>query len=261
MAKEPDYYSLLGVDKDAPEREIKRAYYKLARELHPDRAKSPEEARENSEKLALISKAYNVLKDANKRASFDASRGNSSNTQSSQSSSPPKAPTSDRPQNQGKQSGETKGVDVNSGDMAAQKIATAQKAFVKGMQLYKVSDYKKALPFFEVAVQNDPETEPQYHLKLAQCLVKSKGSFTKAIQSAEKACEMDAYNIEYKLILADVYETVGVNSKAKSVYEDILKWDKENQRAKMKIQLMQAEDESKKSFLEKFLPNLFGKKS
>ncbi|MDX2175155.1 MAG: DnaJ domain-containing protein, partial [Candidatus Sumerlaeia bacterium] len=68
-----DYYKLLGISRDSPDREVKRAYYNLARDLHPDKAATPEDAKRNSEQLGLISQAYNTLKDPKKRADYDAS--------------------------------------------------------------------------------------------------------------------------------------------------------------------------------------------
>ncbi|WP_343602358.1 molecular chaperone DnaJ [Mycobacterium sp.] len=62
-----DYYGLLGVGKNASEAEIKRAYRKLARELHPD--VNPDEAAQA--KFAEISAAYEVLSDPEKRRIVD----------------------------------------------------------------------------------------------------------------------------------------------------------------------------------------------
>ncbi|MCW2929732.1 MAG: molecular chaperone DnaJ [Actinomycetia bacterium] len=62
-----DYYALLGVRKDASAHEIKSAYRRLARELHPDVNPDPETA----EKFKEINQAYNVLSDPEKRQMYD----------------------------------------------------------------------------------------------------------------------------------------------------------------------------------------------
>lgn len=279
MAQE-DYYSLLSVDREAPEREIKQAYYKLARELHPDKAKTPEEARANNERLAVISKAYNTLKDPQKRADYDASNKRAGSSGSSSrpspapsSSSPSQQPASGstpQPQNAAgappaapqKQSvGAAAGAKVSASDIASQKVLTAQKAFVKGMEFYKNQDFKKALPFFEAAVSNDAESEGHYHMKLAICLMRTKGSFSRAVEAAEKACQLDSYNVEFKMGLGEIYETVGASSKALTVYEDVLKWEPENDRAKLRIRMLKsAESEKNPHFLAKVFPSFFNKK-
>jgi molecular chaperone DnaJ len=67
MAKK-DYYEVLGVEKNATEQEIKKAYRKLAMKYHPDRNKDNKEA---EEKFKEASEAYEVLSDADKKAQYD----------------------------------------------------------------------------------------------------------------------------------------------------------------------------------------------
>jgi molecular chaperone DnaJ len=62
-----DYYEVLGVSKDAPKTEIKKAYRKLALKYHPDRNKSDNA----EEKFKEISEAYAVLSDDEKRSQYD----------------------------------------------------------------------------------------------------------------------------------------------------------------------------------------------
>lgn len=61
-----DYYSVLGVPRDASETDIKKAYRKLARESHPDVAGPDGEAR-----FKEVGAAYEVLGNADKRAQYD----------------------------------------------------------------------------------------------------------------------------------------------------------------------------------------------
>lgn len=67
MAKQ-DYYEILGVSKTAEEREIKKAYKRLAMKYHPDRNQGDKEA---EAKFKEIKEAYEVLTDSQKRAAYD----------------------------------------------------------------------------------------------------------------------------------------------------------------------------------------------
>ncbi len=62
-----DYYALLGVSRDAAPDEIKRAYRKLARELHPDVNQDPG----SQERFKEVTAAYEVLSDPEKRQMYD----------------------------------------------------------------------------------------------------------------------------------------------------------------------------------------------
>jgi len=63
-----DYYAVLEVSKDASERDIKKAYKKLAMKYHPDRTKGD---KVKEETFKEIQEAYEVLKDDQKRAAYD----------------------------------------------------------------------------------------------------------------------------------------------------------------------------------------------
>src|SRR5881394_3714146 len=65
---DPDYYSELGVARDAGSEDIRRAFRKLAAQYHPDRHPGDKAAEAKFKKIA---EAYNVLDDPKARAAYD----------------------------------------------------------------------------------------------------------------------------------------------------------------------------------------------
>ena len=63
MAK--DYYNVLGVNKGASKEEIKKAFYKMAHQYHPDKKGG------NEQKFKEVNEAYQVLSDDDKRSKYD----------------------------------------------------------------------------------------------------------------------------------------------------------------------------------------------
>ena len=67
MSEKRDYYEVLGVSKDADDKELKKAFRSLARKYHPDKNDSPDA----DEKFKEIQEAYAVLSDSDKRRNYD----------------------------------------------------------------------------------------------------------------------------------------------------------------------------------------------
>src|SRR4051812_50201227 len=71
MTPDPDLYAVLGVSRDADADAIKKAYRRLARQLHPDVNPDPE----TQERFKEVSRAYDVLSDPQKRSAYDRGGG------------------------------------------------------------------------------------------------------------------------------------------------------------------------------------------
>jgi DnaJ homolog subfamily C member 3 len=87
-SKQKDYYKILGVPRDADERDIKRTYRKLTKEHHPDKAQARGVPKEEAEKkMAAINEAYETLSDPELRARVD--RGDDPNDPAQQQGGQP----------------------------------------------------------------------------------------------------------------------------------------------------------------------------
>ncbi len=71
---EKDYYAALGVPKDASAADIKKAYRKLARELHPDKTAEGSDRVRAEERFKEVSEANSVLSDPTRRKEYDEAR-------------------------------------------------------------------------------------------------------------------------------------------------------------------------------------------
>ena len=73
LSARKDYYEVLGVSRNAPQKDIKKAYYQLAKKYHPDVSKDNPQA---AKKFQEASEAYEVLSDDQKRSQYDSASRN-----------------------------------------------------------------------------------------------------------------------------------------------------------------------------------------
>jgi len=250
MAPNRSHYQTLGVTPETPEREIKRAYHRLARQLHPDKAGSREEARRLEQEFAAISTAYNVLKDKDRRREYDEQQ-----RKASPSEAAPASPAAAEPQGSAQaldqtQAGPAGRRRVPQGEAKEARITIAKKAFARGTQFFQLGEYARAIEFFEAAIQNN-DSEALYHARLSKALMNARRSFTRAREMALRAIELDPYNIEYRLTLGEICEMAGSQTLAIQAYKDVLRWDAGNAEALSRLALL--ERSSRGSILQKIL--------
>jgi len=261
MSPDRTYYEILDVRPGASAKEIKQAYYRLARDLHPDKAANGEERKKYEQLFAEISKAYNVLKEKSRREEYDRAfkRDEEKKIKSGQQVEEKKDGTRD---------GTKDGTDVRNKEQVAkaversgERIQIARKAYNMGMHVIKLGDYDQAVGFFEAAIKND-DSEAVYFYRLAMAMVHGRKSFSRTVESCNRAVEMDPYNMDYKLLLGEIYEKAGGVSKAKDIYEEILKWDSTHEMARQHLTALgfKVGKGESKSFFKNILKKLGGGK-
>ncbi|MBN1476537.1 J domain-containing protein [Candidatus Sumerlaeota bacterium] len=222
-------YQILEIPTDANDREIKRAYHSLAKRLHPDKASGEGEAKRLEEEMAAVSQAYNILKDPKRRADYDAQL---KGAKAQAATMPPsaKAPAPLSP----KAKGATDSKEAGGAAAVARRTQIGQKALARGIQLLNADDPVRALEFLEAAVANNGE-DAQAHARLAEALLLAGKSLTRATKHAERAIDLDPWNVRHRLTLAKIFERAGVKSRALEAYREVLKWDAHSAVAQAKI--------------------------
>jgi len=175
---EEDLYVVLGVDPQATDAQIRKAYKALAIELHPDRfVGRPDEQEDAQKRFAKVSHAYVVLKNTEQRNEYDFLRRLKSEPEEA-----PPPPPDDEAQQQRRERGE--------------------RHFKRGMARQMDRDFKGAIDSFKEAIQHDPSVS-QWHSMLAVCYQKQGwGSYAKAeVAAALKLDPRDALALKLRTAL------------------------------------------------------------
>jgi len=198
-----DFYQVLGLEKTATRDQIKRAYFHLAKEYHPDRhfQAGLEELTPQLEALFRgITEAYDTLLMERKRQEYDTKLAMK------------------------KVKGKEEGTSGASLDV---QLHNGQQAFRKG-------DFKAAAHYFEAAVKAAP-TQANYHALLAKTLTQVPGRNRDAETHYKKAIELNPSGVDHYLGLGLLYKKSGMNQRAQRQFEEALIWDPENKTAKEEL--------------------------
>lgn len=214
------HYEVLGVGRLARPEEIKRAYYALARRFHPDRFRNvvadDEEERQRVElSFAKIAQAYDLLKDSAQRAAYDlklstapAERNNDNAATREQDAAPPSSPPP-----------------------TADPLRRAEELFQQGQAALGKQDYAAATKLFGEAVLIVPQ-QARYRAYFGRLLAREKSTRRQAEAELQTAVSLDARNVSYRLMLAELYRDVGLRRRAEAELEQALALDRTNAAAR-----------------------------
>ncbi len=217
MSEFKDFYHILGVDRQAGDDEIKKAYRRLAMKHHPDRV--PADSRDGlaSNAFQEVNEAYHTLIDKNRRAQYNKLLA--------------------------ERSSGAQGLTVQN--------SQAEMAYRHGIEAYKTNQFKRAAEYFSAATKMNP-TKAIYFNRLGMAIIKAGGPLDEARAACERAIQMEMYNPEHYLSLGIIYQTAGLEDKARAQYKEAIKWDPKNVQAHARLQQL----EKNRGFLGK----MFGKK-
>lgn len=180
MAREPNFYQVLGVRSDATENEIRNAFKKLARELHPDRFPASEK-QQAEKRFQQLTQAYNILINPETRSRYDQALAS-------------RTPT----------------TGINPKELAKALLARA-------VALAKQGSSGEAHEYFVQAEGHDPSNakiQHQFGLFLAQL-----GRMDLALRKVERAAGLEPHNVTYLLDCARLFLKAGMVFRAKRFAE------------------------------------------
>jgi len=194
-----DYYSILGVGRNATKKEIRDAYLKLARECHPDHQPRESKWVLVNERFAEITEAYEVLTTESRKLAYD------------------------RQLKAGVKTTEEQDYQVAS-------RVQAERAYVNGMRAFKKRDYNSAHAFFKAAAGLDPSVSKY---KSYQGLAQGHTGYRikEAIELCREAIQGEMYNSDLYVNLAIVYRLAGRHEDCRKRLMEALKWNSRDKRA------------------------------
>jgi curved DNA-binding protein CbpA len=180
---EEDLYAVLGVEPEATDAQIRKAYKTLAIELHPDRfVGRPAEQQSAQTRFAQVSHAYNVLKNTEQRNEYDFMRRLKAGETSEAAPAAGPSTADDEAKQRRRERGE--------------------RYFKQGMTRQMDRDFKGAIDSFKEAIRHDPSVA-QWHSMLAVCYQKQGWlSYAKAeVDAALKLDPRDALAVKLRTAL------------------------------------------------------------
>lgn len=199
-----NYYEILKVAPTAGRDEIKKAYFRLAKEYHPDRHFEAEMGQVKKELEALfvrITQAYDTLLLEKKRTAYDAELA--SGRQNQKQSEP-----------------------------------THRDFFARGQAALQKGDLRDACYYFQAAIDKMPERIDKaiYYLRYGKTMARIPGKLRDAAEILRKGMALDPNETEFYVELGLIYSKTGLTQKAITSFSEALKRDPNNKIAKAEIE-------------------------
>ncbi|MEK6336732.1 MAG: DnaJ domain-containing protein [Acidobacteriota bacterium] len=215
LADASDYYEVLGVSQTATSNEIKAAYHTLALTFHPDRFHKSEAAlrRNIDSAFARIAQAYETLSNQSARTGYDQKQQPKGRASMRQAASPAQPANGER--------------DKKSKSEAAR----AETSFQRGMEAIKSSRHNEAVPLLAEAAMLAPR-EARYRAHYGHALIKQANTRRMAEGELQAALTLDPENPSYRVMLAELYQELGLRRRAEGELQRALAADPKNQSAR-----------------------------
>lgn len=188
MAK--DYYSILGVARNATPDQIRARFLELARSVHPDRFQGAGRA-EAEERFQAVTEAFNVLSNPDRRRRHDL-----------ELSRPEGASSPDQQQ-------------------------LLRFHLEAGVRYYRERSFAQAVEAFDRALAVDPKNHQVWHY-LAQAGSQVPRYRNRALEAISRACELNPMNVVYLKLAGKLHFDAGQYEEAERYYNEALSWGGED---------------------------------
>ena len=224
LASANSHYEILSVEKSVSTPELKKAYYDIARKYHPDRFRGADKSllSQIESSFARITQAYDTLRDAKLRASYDA-KLDAQKRAARLAESAPKATAS------------TNEDSIDSPDEARDEGLTptqqAEIQFKKGFAALELGDRNVAVGLLGSAARTVAH-EPRYRAYYGRALALHESTRRLAEAELQAAVKLEPNNAEYRIMLAELYRDLGFQVRARGEAERALAADRNSRKAK-----------------------------
>ncbi|MFH1516077.1 MAG: DnaJ domain-containing protein [bacterium] len=274
-----DFYEILGVNRNASQKEIESAFKKLALEFHPDRHHDNPLSHLAEERMKLINEAYSVLKNPSTRRQYDS--GGIRRTPPPQPASEPAyhEPFYETYQQTGKDSEYSdhwgEGSEFYGADPARIRqlrdealnlfnIRNFRRAIkvidqvirlvpedsgahnLKALALIELSEYDKAAYSLSNAIRIEPDNAI-YYFNRGACYVSMRRNRL-AVRDLEKATQLDRSNPQFMIGLASALHVIGQHIKARKIADDAYSIDPNHPAVRQYMNRQQERDHIRQTY-------------
>ena len=218
------FYQVLDANWDAPAQELKTLYYQLARRYHPDRFRKehPSLVPHLESAFAKITQAYDTLRDDGLRANYNSkleARRKAEQLADSTAQKATSQPATQQP------------VGEQGSEPAVSKAERAAIQFKEGLAALELGEKKTALGLFASAASAVPN-EARYRALYGQLLAGNERTRRTAEAELQAAIKLEPNNANYRVMLAELYQDLGLKLRAKGEAERAVAADPNNQKAR-----------------------------
>lgn len=211
----PDLFALLEIDEKATTEEVRRAYFRLAKQLHPDRQVSDDPAA--TERFLAVQQAYEILIDPKQREDYERQRV-------VQKHAMPAAATVDKGDAKREDAADALPKKGGRRGPSIEEERDARLAFQKAENLVESGQHDRALRAMSAVVRTVPDN-PDYISLLGYLMAHQGEKLHAARDYCRRSVEAEPFNPEFHARLGYVYTQAGLINTAQQCFDEALRLD------------------------------------